>query len=130
MSKVGDDILKKELLKKGFELVRVLHWDTESQVRVTAQKLHPVQIKKRVVHVPITVNLTVVFDNESHISQLEGGDVDKKSLADSAQFLKTLVANHQLAGVDDVKPGRATTHSVILNDNGQYVLKRNRFNAY
>jgi hypothetical protein len=126
---ITDDIIRLELSKKDFELVRVVHKNPDGSIEVTVQKLHPVTVKQKAVYVPLPTNLSLFFDAKKHIKVIKGGELDKNAIDSAQNFVKTLVDNQQLEGFDDVKYKHAT-HSIVKNEKGLPVVKRNRFSAF
>jgi hypothetical protein len=118
--------LAKELDKQGFELLTYDRKDPD-KLEVQANKLHGVLLKDNdEVFIPVPVTLNLELDENQRIKNLKYKDSDEDALKHASTFVRTLVDNGQVNGLDG-QTARHTSHQIVVNDKGQRIIKRKGF---
>lgn len=128
-SNLALQVLKKALLKQGYELISSGKKNKDGIIAIEANKLQPIQIKQNeVIYMPIPVNLVVKADSDN-IKIIKGNSTPQESILDAENFAKMLVDNNKLEGIPEIASD-AATHSLEINENGQKIIRRRRFDAF
>lgn len=118
--------LAKELEKQGYELLSFSRKD-ERKLEVHANRLHPIGLKDHEdLFIPVPVTLDVEIDEHQKIKSMHYGDSDEQMLKHASSFVKNLVENRQIHGLDG-QDAPNTSHKVELNEKGQKIIKRKGF---
>ncbi|GAB3787477.1 hypothetical protein GCM10028818_52530 [Spirosoma horti] len=127
---INEILLRQELAKQDFELIKALPQQPNHKLEVQANKYEPVSVDNIApIYMPLPVTLQVTLDADNKIDKIDGGQPSGEAVADAKQFLQMLMANNQLDGLSE-KPQPNATHQIALNEKGQRVIKRRRFSAY
>lgn len=123
--------MRHELAKNDFELINRPQWDEYGNLKVEVKKLQPVSIKEHSLFIPIVTNLLISFDTNNKINNIEEAPATQDKIKDAEMLVKTLVENHQIAGLDVTgQSEQMITHEIEVNEKGQQVVKRRRYNFY
>jgi hypothetical protein len=118
--------LAKELEKHGYELLSFSRKD-QDKLEVQANRLHPVSLhENEQVFIPVPVTLNLELDDHQKIKALSYSEADDEMLKHASSFVKTLVDNRQVFGLNGQSAAN-TSHQIELNDKGQRVIKRKGF---
>lgn len=118
--------LAKELEKQGYELLS-FSWKGEDKLEVYANCLHPVIVhEKEQVFIPVPVTLDLELDDHQKISALNSRVSDDETLKHASSFVRTLIDNGQVYGLDGQNAVN-TSHKIEINDKGQQIIKRKGF---
>ena len=118
--------LAKELEKHGYELLSFSRRE-QNMLEVHANRLHPIGLKDHEdVFIPVPVTLDLEIDEHQKIKSMHYGDSDEQMLKHASSFVKNLVENHQILGLDG-QEGPNTSHKIELNEKGQKIIKRKGF---
>lgn len=122
-SKIG---LAKELDKQGYELLSYSRKD-DHQLEVQANKLHPVELKEGdAVYIPVPVRIDLELDDNDALKSLHQSDSDEEALVHATHFVKNLVDNGQVNGING-QSAPNTSHKIEINEKGQRIIKRQGF---
>jgi hypothetical protein len=117
------------LAEHDLELVSVDGRLPDGTISASANKLHLVPTTGgEPLYVPIPVTLRIERDSRGKIRSMAGDVPGAEAIADAARFVKTLVANRQLADAPGTVPAGAT-HRVEIDAKGRRILRRRRFSA-
>lgn len=125
LKSIDEEELRKQLEKLNFELVSHSPVDNMRHIFAQVKKLQPVSIKQNLLYVPIMLGLSIVLDKDNKIKRLDEDPSVKDSISDAERFVKTLVDNKKLTGLQD--SGNEATHQIELNEKGQKVIRRKGF---
>jgi hypothetical protein len=118
--------LAKELEKQGYELLSFTRKD-QDRLEVHANRLHPVCLKENEqVFIPVPVTLDLELDDHQKIKGLNYSESDDEMLKHASSFVKTLVDNGQVHGLNGQLAAN-TSHTIETNDKGQRIIKRKGF---
>lgn len=118
--------LAKELDKQGFELLTYVNKDS-GKLEVQANKLHGVLLKENdEVFIPVPVTLDLELDAQQGIKELKYKESDEDALKHASSFVRTLVENGQVKGLDG-QTAKNASHQIEMNDKGQRIIKRKGF---
>lgn len=118
--------LAKELEKEGFELLSFT-WKGPDRLEVYANCLHPVTLQgNATVYIPVPVTLDLDLDENLKIKKLNSRESDGEMLKHASSFVKTLVDNGQIYGLNGQNAPN-TSHKIEINDKGQPIIKRKGF---
>lgn len=97
------------------------------------KKLFPLPLKKtngasETIEVPFTVNVEILFNKQGKIRDVKTDQPTAEAVTESADYVETLAANHQIAyGEGNLKGSE--THELKTDDKGRKLLTRKRFTA-
>jgi hypothetical protein len=118
--------LAKELDKQGYELLTYENKD-QGKLEVQANKLHGVFLKENdEVFIPVPVTLDLELDEHQGIKELKYKDSDIDVLKHASSFVRTLVENGQVNGLDG-QAAKHASHQIETNAKGQRIIKRKGF---
>jgi hypothetical protein len=122
-SKIG---LAKELDEQGYELLSYSRKD-DHQLEVQANKLHPVALEEGdAVYIPVPVHINLELDDSYNVKSLTQRDSDQEALVHATQFVKNLIDNGQVKGING-QSAPNTSHKIEINEKGQRIIKRQGF---
>ncbi len=122
-SKIG---LAKELDEQGYELLSYSRKD-DHQLEVQANKLHPVVLQEGdAVFVPVPVHIDLELDDQYKVKSLNESDADQEALVHATHFVKNLIDNGQVNGINGQSAAN-TSHKIEINEKGQRIIKRQGF---
>lgn len=122
-SKLG---LAKELDEQGYELLSYSRKD-DHQLEVQANKLHPVVLQDGdAVFVPVPVHIDLELDDQYKVKSLNESDADQEALVHATHFVKNLIDNGQVNGINGQSAAN-TSHKIEINEKGQRIIKRQGF---
>jgi hypothetical protein len=129
-SKVADEkAVRAALAERDLELVSMDARLPDGTIAASANKLHLLPTTDGgPLYVPIPVTLQITLDDRGGIRSVTGGVPGAEATADAARFVKSLVANRQLAAASGTAPPGAT-HQVEIDAKGRRILRRRRFSA-
>lgn len=123
LSKIG---LAKELDKQGYELLSYSRKD-DHQLEVQANKLHPVELQEGdAVYIPVPVRIDLELDDNDALKSLHQSDSDEEALVHATHFVKNLIDNGQVNGING-QSAPNTSHKIEINEKGQRIIKRQGF---
>jgi hypothetical protein len=130
-SGIADErVIRAALADRDLELVSVDERLPDGTIAATASKLHLIPTTDgKPLYVPIPVALQIKRDDRGDIHSVTGDVPGAGAVADAARFVKSLVANHQLAEANGIAPPGAT-HQVEIDAKGRRILRRRRFSAF
>jgi hypothetical protein len=118
--------LAKELEKHGYELLSFSRKE-HGKLEVHANCIHPVPLSANdVIFVPVPVTLDLELDDHRKIKALHHSESDEQMLMHASSFVKTLVANKQVNGLNGQEAANAS-HKIETNEKGQRIVKRKGF---
>jgi len=118
--------LAKELEKHGYELLSFSRKD-QNTLEVHANRIHPIGLNDHDdVFIPVPVTLDLEIDEHQKIKSMQYGDSDEQMLKHASSFVKNLMENHQIQGLDE-QDAPNTSHKIELNEKGQKIIKRKGF---
>src|SRR3954465_6667451 len=100
MSDLTLNMVKSELGRAGYEVSNVKQKDDGRTLLVEANALVPViRSASTQIYAPVPVEISVTLNAQDQIESIHGGKPEPAFVEDAVQTVKTLIENHQLAGL-------------------------------
>lgn len=130
MPRLDEKKLLKDLQKRGFESITIGERQSDGRVKVDANKLHPLSGEKDPIYAPIPVTLSVSVDAKGGLAGITGDTPDPASVAAAVHQVKALRETGQLQDTSGAAAAvDRPTHSLIRDEKGRRVVRRQRFSA-
>jgi len=123
-----ESTLKTQLEKYDLELQSVSKKEGDKTLELDALKLTPVSVhNNKPLYIPVPVTVEVTLDENNTIRSVKGDQIDPETNQAASKFYQGLADRNEISGLAGGDPALTATHELSLNEKGQQIVRRKRF---